>query len=48
LKALADRFREAVATGSEFAIETRSGGKWLGAATTVNGAATLAVRTFVD
>jgi hypothetical protein len=48
LRALADGYRAAVAKGEDFAIATKTGGKWLGAVTTVRGAPVLAVRTFVD
>jgi hypothetical protein len=49
LKALTDRFRDAVAMGGDFAIRTRSGGgRWLGTVTAVKGEPVLAVRTFVD
>jgi hypothetical protein len=48
LKSLADAYRAAVAKGGDFAIPTKSGGKWLGAVTAVKGEPVLAVRTFVE
>jgi hypothetical protein len=47
LRALADGYRAAIAKGGDFAIPTRSGGKWLGSVTTVRGVPVPAVRTFV-
>jgi hypothetical protein len=48
LKALADAWRATVAKGGDFAIPTKSGGKWIGSTTIVNGGAMMVVRTFVD
>jgi hypothetical protein len=47
LKALADRYRAAVAAGGDFEIAVKSGGSWRGEVTRVKGEPVLAVRTFV-
>jgi hypothetical protein len=47
LRALADGFRATIAQGGDFAIPTKSGGKWIGEVTALKDAPTLAVRTFV-
>jgi len=48
LRALADGYRAAIAKGGDFAIPTKSGGKWIGNVTEVDGRAMMAVRTYVD